>query len=155
MKSIKSFIFGIIVFLLACSVSLAESITLSPGTHTSGSSFSPGYWYIQPAEGEIILITYRLPEADAQSLILTGLSHPFGGAKVTTAINMELPEGTTLTVYGGDAILQPGQESLVWVSKSGSKYHRVADCSKMKEPQSMTEAEALAAGKEPCSNCCK
>jgi len=141
--------------LLLFSMAFAEGLALSPGSHTSGSSFSPGYWYIQPAEGEIILITYRLPEADEQSLILTGLSHPFGGAKVTTAINMELPEGTTLTVYGGDAILQPGQKSLVWVSKSGSKYHKVADCSKMKEPQSMTEAEALAAGKEPCSNCCK
>ena len=141
--------------LLLFSTAFAEGLTLSPGSHTYGESFTPGYWYIQPAAGEIILITYRLPEVDAQSLILTGLSHPFGGAKVTTAINMELPEGTTLTVYGGDAILQPGQESLVWVSKSGSKYHRVADCSKMKEPQSMTEAEALAAGKEPCSNCCK
>lgn len=146
------FLCGLVLFF---SMAYAEGITLSPGNHTSGESFSPGYWYIQPAEGEIILITYRLPEADAQSLILTGLSHPFGGAKVTTAINMELPEGTTLTVYGGDAILQPGQESLVWVSKSGSKYHRIADCSKMKEPRSMTEAEALAADKTPCSNCCK
>lgn len=155
MKTIKLFIIVIIVFLLACSFALADPITLSPGPHTSGESFSPGYWYIQPADGEIILITYRLPEADAQSLILTGLSHPFCGAKVTTAINMELPEGTMLTVYGGDAILQPGQESLVWVSKSGSKYHRIADCSKMKEPISMTEAEALAADKTPCSNCCK
>lgn len=153
----KKFLIFFLSFFLISSVSLAEgsSITLSPGTHTSGTSFSPGYWYIQPAEGEIILITYRLPESDAQSLILTGLKRPFDGSKVTTAINMELPEGSTLTVYGGDAILQPGQESLVWVSKSGSKYHRVADCSKMKESTSMTEADALAAGKKPCSNCCK
>lgn len=151
MKKIAIILLAILVF----STAFAESITLTPGSHTSGASFTPGYWYIQPAEGEIILITYSLPEDDAQSLILTGLTHPFGGAKVTTAINLDLPEGAVLTIYGGDAILQPGQESLVWVSKSGSKYHRIADCSKMKEPQSMTEAEALAAGKEPCSNCCK
>lgn len=150
----RRFLAFLLVF-FTVSISLAESLTLTPGAHTSGTAFTPGYWYIQPAEGEIILITYRLPESEEQSLILTGLKHPFGGSRVTTAINMELPEGTALTVYGGDAILQPGQESLVWVSKSGSKYHRVADCSKMKEPTSMSEAEALAAGKEPCGNCCK
>lgn len=149
----KRFLSYLFVLLFIVSSALAEDIILSPGSHTSGTAFTPGYWYIQPAEGEIILITYRLPNSDEQSLILTGIKRPFRGSKVTTAINIELPEGAVLTVYGGDAILQPGQESLVWASKSGSKYHRIADCSNMKEPTSMTEAEALAADKEPCSNC--
>lgn len=153
-KLIGSFL---LLFVLFASVSLADDnkMTLSPNTYTSGTDFPPGYWHIQPSDGEILLITYHLPDTDAQSLILTGLKNPFDGSKVTTTINLNIPEGAKLTIYGGDAILQPGQESLVWVSKSGTKYHRVADCSKMKEPRSMTEAEALASGRTPCSNCCK
>ena len=41
----------------------------------------------------------------------------------------------------------------VYCSRTGSKYHYVFDCSGMKNPISMTLAEAQNKGKTPCSNC--
>lgn len=147
--------FCCVLLVLLCLSFTALADTLSPGTWTIGTDLSSGYWLIRPSDGEILLITLIQPGKDTLSLILTGPQYPFDGSKVTTSINLELTDESKLTIIGGEAILEPGVESLVWVAKSGSKYHKVADCSKMKDPQSMTEAEALAAGKTACKNCCQ
>lgn len=42
---------------------------------------------------------------------------------------------------------------IVYVSRTGSKYHYVSNCSGMKNPTSMTLQEAINKGKTPCSNC--
>lgn len=44
-------------------------------------------------------------------------------------------------------------DRVVWVSKTGSKYHYIQDCSGMKNPIETTLSNALAMGKQPCSNC--
>lgn len=49
----------------------------------------------------------------------------------------------------------PAPDGLVWVSRSGSRYHCVADCSNMKNPIVMTEEEAIAKGRKPCGSCYK
>lgn len=49
----------------------------------------------------------------------------------------------------------PAPDDLVWVSRSGSRYHCVADCSNMIEPLVMTETEAIAKGRTPCGSCYK
>ncbi len=41
----------------------------------------------------------------------------------------------------------------VWIPQSGSKYHRAADCSGMKDPRQVTLSEAEAQGATPCSRC--
>jgi len=44
-------------------------------------------------------------------------------------------------------------ETMVWIPKSGSKYHSDPDCSKMKNPSQVTESQAIARGYTPCSKC--
>ncbi len=45
-------------------------------------------------------------------------------------------------------------EEFVWIPKSGTKYHRRADCSGMKNPRKVTKEEAINDGYEPCKKCC-
>lgn len=42
---------------------------------------------------------------------------------------------------------------MVWIPKSGKKYHRIPDCSGMKNPSQIPLSEAQARGIPPCSNC--
>lgn len=42
---------------------------------------------------------------------------------------------------------------MVWVPRSGSKYHSKSSCSNMKDPRQVTLAEALSCGFTPCKRC--
>lgn len=42
---------------------------------------------------------------------------------------------------------------MVWIPKSGKKYHRIPDCSGMNNPSQIPLSEAQALGIPPCSNC--
>lgn len=42
---------------------------------------------------------------------------------------------------------------LVWVPRSGSKYHSKSNCSNMKNPRQVTLSEALSCGFTPCKRC--
>lgn len=46
-----------------------------------------------------------------------------------------------------------GEGPLVWVPRSGSKYHSKSTCSKMKNPRQVTLEEALSCGFTPCKKC--
>lgn len=45
------------------------------------------------------------------------------------------------------------QNAMVWIPKSGKKYHSYAGCSNMKNPSEVTEESAKALGYTPCSRC--
>lgn len=45
-------------------------------------------------------------------------------------------------------------EDLVWISRTGSKYHTNPNCSNMKGPTQLTREEAEAQGYAPCKRCC-
>lgn len=49
--------------------------------------------------------------------------------------------------------VQASDESLVWIPKSGSKYHATSTCSGMKNPVQVTLSEAKDGGYEPCKKC--
>lgn len=44
-------------------------------------------------------------------------------------------------------------EALVWVSKTGKKYHSDSGCSGMKSPVQVSREEALRRGLAPCKRC--
>lgn len=48
---------------------------------------------------------------------------------------------------------QQQQEVLVWVPRTGKKYHRNPACSNMKNPSQIPLSEAQARGFTPCKNC--
>ncbi|MGI6688023.1 MAG: hypothetical protein ACOX6Y_06705 [Christensenellales bacterium] len=62
-------------------------------------------------------------------------------------------EEQTKTALSGGIPAAAGEETMVWVSKSGKKYHAVSTCSNMKNPSQVTRAEALRRGLEPCKRC--
>ena len=45
------------------------------------------------------------------------------------------------------------QTEMVWIPKSGEKYHTRPDCSNMKNPTQVTKEEAEAEGFTPCKRC--
>lgn len=45
------------------------------------------------------------------------------------------------------------QEEMVWIPRTGSKYHNNPSCSNMKNPSQVTLDEAIRQGYEPCKKC--
>lgn len=45
------------------------------------------------------------------------------------------------------------QEEMVWIPRTGSKYHSSSSCSNMKNPSQVTLDEAIRRGYEPCKKC--
>ena len=45
------------------------------------------------------------------------------------------------------------QSTLVWIPRTGSKYHTHASCSNMKNPSQVSKEQAIAWGFEPCKKC--
>lgn len=45
------------------------------------------------------------------------------------------------------------ETTMVWVSRTGSKYHSNPDCSNMKDPGYISLEEAIAEGREACKKC--
>lgn len=53
-----------------------------------------------------------------------------------------------------DSLPQPAADTqMVWIPRSGSKYHKKATCSNMKNPQEVTKEDAIAMGYESCGKC--
>ena len=46
-----------------------------------------------------------------------------------------------------------GSSTMVWIPKSGKKYHRSSSCSNMKNPSQVTLEKAQSPGYTPCSKC--
>ena len=44
-------------------------------------------------------------------------------------------------------------EEMVWIPKTGSKYHNRSSCSNMKNPSQVTKSQAISWGYEPCKKC--
>ena len=48
---------------------------------------------------------------------------------------------------------QSGSDRMVWIPRTGAKYHSRSNCSNMKNPSQVTEDEAIAMGYERCKKC--
>ena len=46
-----------------------------------------------------------------------------------------------------------GSSTMVWIPKSGKKYHRSSSCSNIKNPSQVTLEKAQSLGYTPCSKC--
>ena len=49
--------------------------------------------------------------------------------------------------------LPQSQETMVWIPKSGSKYHSDPECSNMKDPAQVSLSQAESMGYTPCKKC--
>ena len=59
----------------------------------------------------------------------------------------------TETTYQEETEPQTTEEILVWISKTGERYHSTPDCSDMKLPLQVTLEEAETRGYTPCMRC--
>lgn len=66
-------------------------------------------------------------------------------SKDTAAVSQPATSQSTATTNN--------KEQMVWVSRTGTKYHSNPNCSNMKNPAHMTQSEAEALGRTPCSKC--
>lgn len=59
------------------------------------------------------------------------------------------------TVEQTPVVANTGNENMVWVSETGSKYHRINNCGRMNPNKAvqMSQADAEARGLEPCKKC--
>lgn len=60
---------------------------------------------------------------------------------------------TTIQQTEATTIAPEPQQNLVWISKTGKKYHRNSSCSNMKNPSQVTLDKAQSLGLEPCKKC--
>lgn len=52
-----------------------------------------------------------------------------------------------------EAIAEAEQETMVWISRTGSCYHSKQSCSNMKNPTQVTLSKAQGMNKKPCKKC--
>ncbi len=60
---------------------------------------------------------------------------------------------STESLQQGGVELQADMNRTVWCSRTGSKYHYIPSCSRMKNPTEMTLQQAIDSGRQPCSKC--
>ena len=72
----------------------------------------------------------------------TGNSSNSNGTSTVTPIEKEKEEEK-----------QTSNSTMVWIPKSGSKYHSNSGCSNMKNPSKVTKDEAIQRGYDPCKKC--
>ena len=73
--------------------------------------------------------------------------------RALTAVPTPVPFATPVPT---PAPMRPASgETPVWLSPSGSRYHKTAGCNGMKAPRETTLEQAEAAGSTPCQRCWK
>lgn len=72
----------------------------------------------------------------------------------TKPTEIETTIQVTETTYQEETEPQTTEEILVWISKTGERYHSTPDCSDMKHPLQVTIEEAEIRDYTPCLRCC-
>lgn len=133
-------------------------------------SVGEGNSYEHPEEGALS----RLRDADCK-ILRTDLNGDIiissDGEELTvttdkTATEEQLltPGGKSQSIAKPDAAQSPepdpaeteqpqSQETMVWIPKSGSKYHSDPECSNMKDPSQVSLSQAESMGYTPCKKC--
>lgn len=72
----------------------------------------------------------------------------------TSNVTTTKPTNESSSVQQNSSIVtQTPSSEMVWIPRTGSKYHRNASCSNMKDPTQVTRQEAESRGYEPCKKC--
>ena len=65
----------------------------------------------------------------------------------------ETTSSTSSVQQSSSTVTQTQSNEMVWIPRTGSKFHRNASCSNMKDPTQVTRQEAESRGYEPCKKC--
>lgn len=116
------------------------------------SDFEEPQYIIASSESYAELINDEISELDSFEDVEKELSD-------NTAISAIAFSDSAIDVSDTDSLAEVIPENLiedvVWVSKSGKKYHAKSGCSGMKNPSGMSINDAVAGGYEACKKCYK
>lgn len=73
-------------------------------------------------------------------------------SKTTPAVSSSQPSKPASSPTSKVTTPEP-QANMVWISRTGKKYHSNPNCSNMKNPRKVTKAEAEAQHRTPCQKC--
>ncbi|MDD3336691.1 MAG: hypothetical protein PHI98_14465 [Eubacteriales bacterium] len=96
-----------------------------------------------------------LPWLSARSETLASRVHDLSNEELwelKAAVEAEL-EARDLSDQTAATKSASGSEVMVWVPRTGSKYHSTSSCSNMKKPLEVTLTEAKVSGYTPCKKC--
>ena len=65
----------------------------------------------------------------------------------------ETTSSTSSVQQNSSTVTQTPSDEMVWIPRTGSKFHRNASCSNMKDPTQERRQEAESRGYEPCKKC--
>lgn len=85
----------------------------------------------------------KLPEADRQAWM----------AELDALVQQEAGGLMGISAFYDASSQLDDSELMVWIPKSGSKYHSSSTCSNMKNPQEVTLSQAISRGYDPCKRC--
>lgn len=71
--------------------------------------------------------------------------------QTTEPMTVEATESTTVSTT--ESVSTTEYVEMVWIPKSGSKYHRKSTCSNMSNPTQISREDAVARGYTPCKKC--
>lgn len=72
----------------------------------------------------------------------------------TSSVTSSKPTSESSSLQqNSSTVTQTPSSEMVWIPRTGSKYHRNASCSNMKDPTQVTRQEAESRGYEPCKKC--
>lgn len=77
----------------------------------------------------------------------SGYIGPSGSGKVYR------PGGATDGSYAKNKNRTEAEQGMVWIPKTGTKYHRIKECSNMINPSQISKEEAVKRGYTPCNDC--
>lgn len=120
----------------------------------SGILFNVFCYNVQPG----VIIDYALGDSSEGSPVYEAAEVPGNVSADTEPVNDNINASSNDVVQplGAVSVDTPAPDTngdMVWISKTGSKYHSNPNCSNMKNPSQITKEEAEARNLKPCSKC--
>lgn len=86
------------------------------------------------------------------TILISGICFISNNEEKSEIIYTETTETSTEATYNKEST-GVTEEILVWISKTGERYHSIPDCSNMKNPLQVTIEEAEIREYTPCMRC--
>ena len=99
---------------------------------------------------EITRLKQQLDFANSKASAVTSSSQASKSSKTTQTTKTTSSNSSVLTQ---SSVTSKSSTVMVWIPRTGKKYHKKSTCSNMKNPSQVTVSEAKSRGYDPCSKC--
>ena len=102
------------------------------------------------------LVPSNMGDASSQDVLAQQFLFLSNGALPAASTTSAVSKAATTTqspATQSTTVSQPSSGGMVWIPKSGSKYHSYSGCSNMRNPSQVTLEKAQSLGYTPCKKC--